>query len=55
MITNYEIRVIRSWLGVTKGQVLKVDEKRAHHLVRGGFAELVEKAATRKKKVTNAD
>jgi len=64
MITEYEIRVIRSWQGVKNGQLLKVNEQRAHHLVRGGFAELVQKADAaaakpeqirRKRKIPDAD
>lgn len=58
MITQYEVRVIRSWVGVKNGQLLKVNEQRAHHLVRGGFAELVESAPVvkrRKKKYVVQD
>lgn len=44
MITDYEIRVIRPWSpGVKKGQILKVNARRKVQLVRGGFAESVEK------------
>lgn len=44
MIEEYEIRVTRAWVGVKGGQVIKVPKRRAEFLVRGGFAELVEKA-----------
>ena len=45
MITEYEIRVIRPWRpGMKKGDVLKVGARQKVQYVRGGFAELVEKA-----------
>lgn len=44
MITEYEVRVRRSWPGVKKGQVIKVNGRRKVQLVRGGFAVLVEEA-----------
>jgi hypothetical protein len=47
MITQYNVRVKRSWYGVVNGQVVSVPEQRARYLVSNGFAEFAEDARDR--------
>jgi hypothetical protein len=41
MITEYEVRVRRPWMGVKKGQVIKVNGRRKCQLVKTGMATVV--------------
>jgi hypothetical protein len=42
MITEYEVRVRRPWVGVKKGQIIKVNSRRKYQLVKTGMATVVE-------------
>lgn len=49
MITEYEVRVVRPWgPGIKKGDIINVSARRKVQLVRGRFAEVVEKPAEEK-------
>ena len=49
MIENYEVRVRRPWVGVKRGQVIKVNNRRRQQLIKMGMVVAVEPEAPAQK------